>query len=58
MEEAWAPEYAYVGIILDMDAIEKLQVSCFDFHIECPHITPARANARRHKMGNCCQQKA
>jgi DNA-directed RNA polymerase III subunit RPC1 len=27
LEEAWAPEYTYIGIIVDVDAIEKLQVS-------------------------------
>lgn len=26
LEEAWAPQYTYIGIILDMDAIQKLQV--------------------------------
>ncbi|CAK5263000.1 unnamed protein product [Mycena citricolor] len=26
LEEAWAPEYTYLGIILDMDAIQKLQL--------------------------------
>lgn len=26
LEEAWAPEYTYIGIIVDMDAIKKLQV--------------------------------
>ena len=25
-EEAWAPQYTYIGIILDIDAIQKLQV--------------------------------
>ena len=29
LEEAWAPEYTYIGIIVDMDAIKKLQVSVF-----------------------------
>lgn len=29
LEEAWAPEYTYIGIIVDMDAIKKLQVSIF-----------------------------
>ena len=27
LEEAWAPEYTYIGIIVDMDAVQKLQVS-------------------------------
>ncbi|KAL5530725.1 RPO31 [Sanghuangporus sanghuang] len=26
LEEAWAPEYCYVGIIVDMDAVQKLQL--------------------------------
>ncbi|KAK7467362.1 DNA-directed RNA polymerase III subunit C1 (rpo31) [Stygiomarasmius scandens] len=26
LEEAWAPDYTYVGIIVDMDAIQKLQL--------------------------------
>lgn len=26
LEEAWAPEYAYIGIIVDTEAIRKLQV--------------------------------
>ncbi|KAF8550261.1 beta and beta-prime subunits of DNA dependent RNA-polymerase [Imleria badia] len=26
LEEAWAPEYTYIGIIVDMDAIKKLQL--------------------------------
>jgi DNA-directed RNA polymerase III subunit RPC1 len=26
LEEAWAPEYAYLGIIVDTEAIRKLQV--------------------------------
>lgn len=26
-EEAWAPEYTYIGVIIDMDTIQKLQVS-------------------------------
>ena len=26
LEEAWAPEYTYIGIIVDMDAVQKLQV--------------------------------
>lgn len=25
LEEAWAPEYAYIGIIVDTEAIRKLQ---------------------------------
>ena len=25
-EEAWAPQYTYIGIILDIDAIQKLRV--------------------------------
>lgn len=29
LEEAWAPEYTYVGIIIDMDAVHKLQASPF-----------------------------
>lgn len=29
LEEAWSPEYAYIGIIVDTEAIRKLQVrSC------------------------------
>jgi hypothetical protein len=27
LEEAWAPEYTYIGIIIDTDAIQKLQVN-------------------------------
>ena len=27
LEEAWAPEYTYIGIIVDVEAIQKLQVS-------------------------------
>jgi hypothetical protein len=26
MEEAWAPEYTYVGVIVDMEALQRLQV--------------------------------
>ncbi|EIW82038.1 beta and beta-prime subunits of DNA dependent RNA-polymerase [Coniophora puteana RWD-64-598 SS2] len=26
LEEAWAPEYTYIGVIVDMDAIRKLQL--------------------------------
>ncbi|KAF8075932.1 hypothetical protein FPV67DRAFT_389261 [Lyophyllum atratum] len=26
LEEAWAPEYTYIGIIIDMEAIQKLQL--------------------------------
>jgi hypothetical protein len=26
-EEAWAPEYTYIGVIVDTDTIQKLQVS-------------------------------
>jgi DNA-directed RNA polymerase III subunit RPC1 len=26
LEEAWAPEYTYIGIIIDVDAIQKLQL--------------------------------
>lgn len=29
LEEAWAPEYTYIGIIVDMDGIRKLQVRKF-----------------------------
>lgn len=28
LEEAWAPDYTYIGIIVDMDAVQKLQ-ACF-----------------------------
>jgi hypothetical protein len=34
LEEAWAPEYAYIGVIIDVDAIEKLQVSSVAFCLE------------------------
>ena len=27
LEEAWAPEYTYIGIIIDTDIIQKPQVS-------------------------------
>ncbi|PAV20584.1 beta and beta-prime subunits of DNA dependent RNA-polymerase [Pyrrhoderma noxium] len=26
LEEAWAPEYSYIGVIVDMDAVQKLQL--------------------------------
>ena len=26
LEEAWAPDYTYIGIIVDSDAIQKLQL--------------------------------
>jgi hypothetical protein len=26
IEEAWAPQYTYIGIIIDTNAIQKLQV--------------------------------
>lgn len=26
LEEAWAPDYTYIGIIVDMRAIQKLQL--------------------------------
>lgn len=29
LEEAWAPEYTYLGVIVDVDAIQKLQVRVF-----------------------------
>jgi DNA-directed RNA polymerase III subunit RPC1 len=29
LEEAWAPEYTYVGIIVDVNAIQKLQVNTY-----------------------------
>ena len=29
LEEAWAPEYTYIGIIVDMNAVQKLQVRTF-----------------------------
>lgn len=32
LEEAWAPDYTYIGIIVDMEAIGKLQVSFAVFH--------------------------
>lgn len=30
LEEAWAPEYTYVGIIVDVQSIQKLQVHLID----------------------------
>ena len=30
LEEAWAPEYTYIGIIVDTDGIRKLQVRKLD----------------------------
>jgi DNA-directed RNA polymerase III subunit RPC1 len=33
MEEAWAPEYTYVGVIVDVNAINRLQVRCADLSI-------------------------
>lgn len=30
LEEAWAPEYTYVGIIIDVQSIQKLQVRLID----------------------------
>ena len=30
LEEAWAPEYTYVGIIVDVQSIQKLQVRLID----------------------------
>jgi DNA-directed RNA polymerase III subunit RPC1 len=29
LEEAWAPEYTYIGVIVDTEAINKLQVGFF-----------------------------
>ena len=26
IEETWAPEYTYVGVIIDMESVQKLQV--------------------------------
>lgn len=26
LEEAWAPEYTYIGVLVDMEAIQKLQL--------------------------------
>ena len=26
IEEAWAPEYTYVSVIIDMESVQKLQV--------------------------------
>ena len=30
LEEAWAPEYTYVGVIVDVQSIQKLQVCLID----------------------------
>lgn len=30
LEEAWAPEYTYVGVIVDVQSIQKLQVHLID----------------------------
>jgi DNA-directed RNA polymerase III subunit RPC1 len=41
LEEAWAPEYTYIGVIVDTEAIQKLQVSDFSLvHLTC--------HSRRH----------
>lgn len=45
LEEAWAPEYTYVGIIVDVESIQKLQVRSLgdvseDTDIDCAfHLT-------------------
>ena len=31
LEEAWAVDYTYIGIIIDVDAIRKLQVLCCSY---------------------------
>lgn len=36
LEEAWAPEYTYIGIIVDVDSIRKLQVRNLRFHFQAP----------------------
>jgi len=39
LEEAWAPEYTYIGIIVDVKAIQKLQVGGFDFTFPTKTLT-------------------
>ena len=36
LEEAWAPEYTYVGIIVDVQSIQKLQVRPVDVSVYWP----------------------
>lgn len=38
-EEAWAPEYTYIGVIIDMDTIQKLQVSPLIYLSMCAHLS-------------------
>jgi len=61
LEEAWAPEYAYIGIIIDVDAIEKLQVrSIVEMLLfrYLPIESLARTYPRRRKMGDRWSQEA
>ncbi|TFK43130.1 hypothetical protein BDQ12DRAFT_674453 [Crucibulum laeve] len=44
-EEAWAPEYTYLGVIIDMDAIQKLQLE-----LTLDDIKWAIVNAKKLKI--------
>ncbi|KAI0052660.1 beta and beta-prime subunits of DNA dependent RNA-polymerase [Auriscalpium vulgare] len=45
LEEAWAPEYTYIGVIVDVDSIQKLQLE-----MNLDDIKWAIVNARRLKI--------
>ena len=57
LEEAWAPEYTYIGVIVDTKTIQDLQVSLNTISTTCRHIIKntftrtVGAHARRHQMG-------
>lgn len=45
LEEAWAPEYTYIGVIVDMDAVSKLQLE-----LTLDDIKWAIVNAKKLKV--------
>lgn len=58
LEEAWAPEYTYIGIIVDMDSIRKLQVQNFIAPLPGPYLRfLARVDSRRNQMGHRIYQE-
>jgi hypothetical protein len=54
LEEAWAPEYTYIGVIVDMVCIRKLQVGLSFYHFRVVYLISdeARVDVRRYKMGH------
>lgn len=59
LEEAWAPEYTYIGVIVDTDAIQKLQVSFLVSTVKYQYLYPwaARTHVGRSQVGHCqCEE--